>query len=210
MKITTVSVTYSRKFNLGNYESLELGCSLWAQVEDGEDADGVTEFLYHQAKESVKIAAMPVLKTSEFQMSKAKSNDPESAASKKTQTQNNNQQYKVQPTRQTVTSPSIDPKDLRVKEIRILLDYPIDLVKNWLHSHNVNSPSELDSTKIDQLVNNMCLAWAADKFDHPNHAANSYQKHVVDAVLRGISEISAIQVWMEGTLAQMPELSVHY
>ncbi|MEJ6485244.1 hypothetical protein N0Y54_28695 [Nostoc punctiforme UO1] len=46
MKFTTVSVSYSRKFNLGDYESLELGCSLWAQVEDGEDADGITQFLY--------------------------------------------------------------------------------------------------------------------------------------------------------------------
>jgi hypothetical protein len=61
MKFTTVSVSYSRKFNLGNFESLDLGCSLWAQVEDGEDADGITQFLYHQAKASVKQAAMPVL-----------------------------------------------------------------------------------------------------------------------------------------------------
>ncbi|QLE53830.1 hypothetical protein FD724_38975 (plasmid) [Nostoc sp. C057] len=73
MKFTTVSVSYSRKFNLGDYESLELGCSLWAQVEDGEDADGITQFLYHQAKASVKLAAMPVLKASEFQINKAKS-----------------------------------------------------------------------------------------------------------------------------------------
>ncbi|MEH1912787.1 hypothetical protein [Nostoc sp.] len=72
MKFTTVSVSYSRKFNLGDYESLELGCSLWAQVEDGEDADGVTQFLYLQAKTSVKLAAMPVLKASEFQITKAK------------------------------------------------------------------------------------------------------------------------------------------
>ncbi|MBD0388127.1 MAG: hypothetical protein ICV54_16860 [Nostoc sp. C3-bin3] len=63
MKFTTVSVSYSRKFNLGDYESLELGCSLWAQVEDGEDADGITQFLYQQAKTSVKQAAMPVLST---------------------------------------------------------------------------------------------------------------------------------------------------
>ena len=72
MKFTTVSVSYSGKFNLGDYESLELGCSLWAQVEDGEDADGVTQFLYLQAKTSVKLAAMPVLKASEFQIAKAK------------------------------------------------------------------------------------------------------------------------------------------
>ncbi|MFW9259775.1 hypothetical protein [Nostoc sp. CALU 546] len=57
MKIGTVSVSYSRKFNLGNYESIELGCSLWAQVEDEEDADGVVQFLYHQAKAAVKDCA---------------------------------------------------------------------------------------------------------------------------------------------------------
>ncbi len=74
MKFTTVSVSYARKFNLGDYESLELSCSLWAQIEDGEDADGVTQFLYQQAKDSVKLAAMPVLKASEFQINKTKSN----------------------------------------------------------------------------------------------------------------------------------------
>lgn len=73
MKIGTVSISYSRKFNLGNYESIELGCSLWAQVEDEEDADGVVQFLYHQAKAAVKEAAMPVIKANEFQISKAKS-----------------------------------------------------------------------------------------------------------------------------------------
>ncbi len=73
MKIGTVSISYSRKFNLGNYESLELGCSLWAQVEEEEDAEGVVQFLYHQAKASVKSAAMPVIKANEFQINKAKS-----------------------------------------------------------------------------------------------------------------------------------------
>ncbi|MBE9038761.1 hypothetical protein [aff. Roholtiella sp. LEGE 12411] len=72
MKIGTVSISYSRKFNLGNYESLELSCSLWAQVEDEEDADGVVQFLYHQAKAAVKSAAMPVIKANEFQINKAK------------------------------------------------------------------------------------------------------------------------------------------
>ncbi|MBE8969113.1 hypothetical protein IQ277_23680 [Nostocales cyanobacterium LEGE 12452] len=73
MKIGTVSINYSRKFNLGNYESIELGCSLWAQVEDEEDADGVVQLLYHQAKAAVKEAAMPVIKANEFQITKAKS-----------------------------------------------------------------------------------------------------------------------------------------
>lgn len=140
--------------------------------------------------------------------------DAEGAAtSKKTQAQNNiryRQKEGFVKSNPPVVNPPIDPKDLRVKEIRTLLNYPLDLVKEWLHFQKVNSPSELDSTKIDELVKNMCLAWGGNKFDHPNHAANSYQKHVVDAVLRGVSEIEAIQVWMETLLAQMPELSVHH
>jgi hypothetical protein len=70
MKITTVSISYSRKFNLGSYESLDLGCSLWAQLEEEEEADGVVQYLYLQAKASVKDAAMPVLKASGYQTNK--------------------------------------------------------------------------------------------------------------------------------------------
>lgn len=142
-------------------------------------------------------------------------NDAEGAATpqKTEQPQNNirprkdNQQPRVQPPKQAVTPPSISPKDLRVKEVRTLLNYPLDLVKEWLHSRNVTSPSELDSLQIDELVKTMCLAWAGNKFGHPDHAVNSYQKHVIDAVLRGVSEMEAIQAWMEGALAQLPELN---
>jgi hypothetical protein len=38
MDIKTISVTKERKFNLGNYESLEIGCSLWGQIDPEEDA----------------------------------------------------------------------------------------------------------------------------------------------------------------------------
>ncbi|MCC5632680.1 hypothetical protein LC613_34345 [Nostoc sphaeroides CHAB 2801] len=135
------------------------------------------------------------------------------APQKPEQPQNNirprkdNQQYRVQPPKQAITPLSINPKDLRVKEVRTLLNYPLDLVKEWLHSRNVNSPSELDSVQIDELVKTMCLVWAGNKFGHPNHAANSYHQHVIDAVLRGVSEMEAIQAWMEGALAQLPELN---
>ena len=115
--------------------------------------------------------------------------------------------YKVQSTKQAVTPPSINPKDLRVKEIRTLLNYPLDLVKEWLHSQNVTSPSELDSSKIDELVKTMCLAWAENKFGHPNHAANSYQKYVVDIVASGVDETTAIRTWISGALAQLPALN---
>ncbi|MBE9053947.1 hypothetical protein IQ243_26820 [Nostocales cyanobacterium LEGE 11386] len=79
MEVKTISVTYHRKFNLGDYESLELGCSLWAQIDPEEDAEGATQFLYMQAKASVKEAAMPLLKTSQYQMSKYKQSAKQNA-----------------------------------------------------------------------------------------------------------------------------------
>ncbi|MBW4689685.1 MAG: hypothetical protein KME40_32475 [Komarekiella atlantica HA4396-MV6] len=72
MEIKTISVTYQRKFNLGDYESLEIGCSLWGQIDPAEDAEGATQFLFEQAKASVKEAAIPVIKESAYQMNKAK------------------------------------------------------------------------------------------------------------------------------------------
>ena len=73
MKVTTVSVVYGRKFNLGDYESVEVSTTLWAQVEEEEDADGVIRFLYQQAKESAREAAIPVVKDNEFQKAKIQS-----------------------------------------------------------------------------------------------------------------------------------------
>ncbi|AUB43638.1 hypothetical protein COO91_09819 (plasmid) [Nostoc flagelliforme CCNUN1] len=87
--------------------------------------------------------------------------------------------------------------DLRVKNIRTLLDYPLDLVREWLQFQDTNSPSQLHISKIDELVKTMCLAWAADKCDHPNHAESSYQNLVVDAVVNGADELTAISTWMQ-------------
>lgn len=71
MEIKTISVTYQRKFNLGDYESVEVGCSLWGQIDPEEDPEGATQFLFEQAKAAVKEAAMPLIKASSHQMHKA-------------------------------------------------------------------------------------------------------------------------------------------
>lgn len=63
MQTNTVGVEYRRKCNLSNYESLELSISLYAKVDPDEDPEAVAEFLWHQAKESVKAQAAPVLKS---------------------------------------------------------------------------------------------------------------------------------------------------
>ena len=67
MQPTTVGVTYIRKFNLGNYESLELAINLYAKVDPDEDAESVAELLWQQAKASVKAQANPVLKGVNYQ-----------------------------------------------------------------------------------------------------------------------------------------------
>ena len=67
MHITTVSVEYRRKFNTGNYESLELGMSLYAKVDADEDPEAVAELLLKQAEALVKAQAAPVLKGVNYQ-----------------------------------------------------------------------------------------------------------------------------------------------
>lgn len=90
-----------------------------------------------------------------------------------------------------------DSQDLRVKQIRTLLDYPIELIKEWLQSNHVERPSQLDSRKVDELVKTMCLAWASPLSAHPKYTADSYEKNVVRAVIEGYSELDAIQNWMK-------------
>ncbi|MDZ8240572.1 MAG: hypothetical protein RMZ69_26050 [Nostoc sp. ChiQUE01a] len=92
---------------------------------------------------------------------------------------------------------TVHPQDLRVKQIRTLLDYPLDLVKEWLQSQNATAPSQLEVGLVDGLVKNMCLAWASGKFDQPNNAANSYQKHVIAVVAQGHDELEAIRQWIQ-------------
>jgi hypothetical protein len=54
LKINTVSFSYTRKFNLGNFEAVEIGVAQWASVDDDEDADRVIAFLAEQCKNHVK------------------------------------------------------------------------------------------------------------------------------------------------------------
>lgn len=97
----------------------------------------------------------------------------------------------------SVVPQPVHPQDLRVKNIRTLLDYPLDLVREWLQFQDVDRPSLLDIHQINELIKTMCLAWAAGKCEYPNHAESSYQKLVVDAVVNGADELTAIKTWMQ-------------
>ncbi|WP_026730806.1 hypothetical protein [Fischerella sp. PCC 9605] len=88
-------------------------------------------------------------------------------------------------------------QDLRIKQIRTLLNYPVQLVKEWLQFQGVDRPSQLDASKVDELVKTMCLAWADSVCGHPNYVASSYQQYVVDARATGKEEVAAIRAWMQ-------------
>lgn len=61
--IKTLSVTYERKFNLGNYQSLHIGMTSWADVHDDTTADAVQAELWKWVKAAVKEQALPVIDT---------------------------------------------------------------------------------------------------------------------------------------------------
>jgi len=101
-------------------------------------------------------------------------------------------------------SAAVHPQDLRIKQVRTLMDYPIELVKEWLHFQDVKFPSQLPQVKVDELVKSICLAWASDKAD-PYRAESSYQQQVLGA--SGVDEITAIQAWMNYVQEQLVAVS---
>jgi hypothetical protein len=106
--------------------------------------------------------------------------------------------------KQSIAKPKIppNPQDLRIRQIRTLLGYPVDLVKEYLRFQDVELPSQLDVRKVNELVKTMCLAWAADKVEHPNHAESSYQRQVLQAIADSVDEVKAIRVWMNYVVGQ--------
>lgn len=53
MKLATISVTYDRKLNLGDYNSAHIAMTLWAQLEDGDDPAPAAEALRQMARHQV-------------------------------------------------------------------------------------------------------------------------------------------------------------
>lgn len=54
LRVNTVSFNYTRKFNLGHYEAVEIGVAQWASVDEDEDPDMVIALLAEQCKNHVK------------------------------------------------------------------------------------------------------------------------------------------------------------
>jgi hypothetical protein len=54
MHIKTIAVGYTRKFNLENYNSLELKTELWATIDEEEDEEACMNILHDKCRESVR------------------------------------------------------------------------------------------------------------------------------------------------------------
>lgn len=67
MKVKTVSVTYDRKFNLGDYNSASVGVTLWADVEGDDDHTACVQQLQADARDLVR---------AEYQRMRAKATHP--------------------------------------------------------------------------------------------------------------------------------------
>ena len=61
MNLKTISVTYERKFNLGDYNSAHIGMTLWADLEADEDEAEASTALWEMAKANVKAQALPLV-----------------------------------------------------------------------------------------------------------------------------------------------------
>ena len=63
MNIKTVSVSYGRKQNLGDFSSANIECTLWADIEEGEDMHEAMSKHWECAKNNVKSHLLPLTKT---------------------------------------------------------------------------------------------------------------------------------------------------
>lgn len=55
--IKTVSVTYERKINLGDFNSAHIGLTVWADIESGDDVDATMRALWEMTTANVKAKA---------------------------------------------------------------------------------------------------------------------------------------------------------
>ena len=62
LHVKTISVTYSRKFNLDHYESMDVGVTMWADRPESADIGADFDALWELAKEQVKAQSLPVLR----------------------------------------------------------------------------------------------------------------------------------------------------
>ena len=53
-RLRTVSVSYDRKVNLGDFNALTVSCTLWVQIEPGDDDNAVMAGMWDMARANCK------------------------------------------------------------------------------------------------------------------------------------------------------------
>jgi len=54
MIIKTIAVSYERKFNLESFNSVTIGCTLWAQIDPSENEDVCISLVQDKCREAVR------------------------------------------------------------------------------------------------------------------------------------------------------------
>lgn len=62
MRVKTISVVYERKFNLGDFNSMTVGATAWADLDEGEGEEEAFDTLFAEVKEVVKEQSLPVIR----------------------------------------------------------------------------------------------------------------------------------------------------
>jgi len=61
MYVKTVSAHYVRKFNLGDYQSAEIGVTVWADLDPEEDAEQCLAACFELCKRQTKAQVLPLV-----------------------------------------------------------------------------------------------------------------------------------------------------
>lgn len=77
MQIKTLSVTYARTFNLGDYNSARFEVAVAAEFEPGDELAAVEAELWRVAKESLKAQALPVIRKRQEEIGAIRASLPE-------------------------------------------------------------------------------------------------------------------------------------
>ncbi len=94
----------------------------------------------------------------------------------------------------------------RVRQVRQLMDVDGKTVLEWLKTEKlVNSPAELDSPQVDEVIQWIGVCWAEKQGVQYTHATNSFKKHVPTMIAQGYEELEAIKQWMQHVQQQQLE-----
>lgn len=62
--VKTVSVSYERKVNLGDFNSAKVACTVWADIGEDDDLNEIMISLWTMAKNNVKAQVLPLVRES--------------------------------------------------------------------------------------------------------------------------------------------------